>query len=145
MPPVSTVDELYSVSDLHLGGPPGLQIFNQGTRLAAFIDLLAARPKERKVSLVLNGDIVDFLAEDGGAYLSPKRAQAMLERIFQDPAFAPVWQALSRYVKTSNRFLVLALGNHDVELALPWIQARLIKELCGADKSARSRIVLAMD
>src|SRR4051794_3053757 len=100
MAPASTVDELYSVSDLHLGGAPGGQIFNQGPRLAGLIDYLQKRPKGRQVALVLNGDICDFLAEDGVAYLSPDRAVGMLERIIADPAFAPVWQALARFVKT---------------------------------------------
>src|SRR5438105_1513384 len=129
----SAVDELYSVSDLHLGGPPGGQIFNQGARLGALIDYLQKRPKGRQVALVLNGDVCDFLAEEGAAYLSPDRAVAMLEHIFRDPAFAPVWQALARYVRTPGRLLVIALGNHDVELALPNVQARLMQELCGDD------------
>ncbi len=145
MAPPTSVDELYSVSDLHLGGPPGGQIFNQGTALAALIDTLQKRPKGRQVALVLNGDVCDFLAEEGAAYLSPDRAVAMLERIFRDSAFAPVWQALARYVRTPGRLLVLALGNHDVELALPNVQARLMQELCGDNAAARARIVTAMD
>ncbi|MCS6912101.1 MAG: metallophosphoesterase [Myxococcota bacterium] len=139
------VEELYAVSDLHLGGPPGHQIFNQGNRLAALVDQLRSRPRHRQVALVLNGDIVDFLAEEGAAYLSPDRAVPMLERIFRDPAFAPVWQALGRFVKTPGRLLVLVLGNHDVELALPRVQQRLLGELCGEDATARARVRLAMD
>jgi UDP-2,3-diacylglucosamine pyrophosphatase LpxH len=145
MAPPSIVDELYSVSDLHFGGAPGTQIFNQGPRLAALVDYLQKRPKGRQVALVLNGDICDFLAEDGAAYLSPDRAVQMLERIIADPAFAPVFQALARFVRTPGRLLVLALGNHDVELALPTVQARLMQELCGEDAAARGRIVTAMD
>jgi len=49
-------DELHVVSDLHLGGEPGFQIFDQGEELAALIDLLRLRPSERRVALVLNGD-----------------------------------------------------------------------------------------
>lgn len=145
MGPPATYHELYSVSDLHLGGAPGHQIFSQGTKLAAFVDYLQARPAERQVALVLNGDIVDFLAEEGSRYLSPERAPAMLEHIFRDPAFAAVWKSLARYVRTPGRTLVLVLGNHDVELALPTVQARLFQELTGGDAAARARIVTAMD
>lgn len=144
---MSTVDELYAVSDLHLGGLEGAQIFNQGKRLAAFIDYVRSRPKKKRTALVLNGDIVDFLAEDEASksYLKPDKAVAILERVMADPAFAPVWQALGRYVKTADRLLVMCLGNHDVELALPRSQERIYKELCGDDAAARAQIIWAMD
>ena len=32
---LSRFDELYVVSDIHMGGPPGFQILNQGPRLGA--------------------------------------------------------------------------------------------------------------
>ena len=34
---VSEFDEVYFVSDLHMGGPEGFQILRDTTRLAAFI------------------------------------------------------------------------------------------------------------
>lgn len=142
---LARLDELYSVSDLHFGGAPGFQIFNQGARLAALIDHLQARPPERQVALVLNGDICDFLAEPDAAYLSPDRAVAMLERIMGDDAFAPVFHALGRFARTPGRLLVLGLGNHDVELALPQVQEWLLRALCGDDAAARGRVLWAMD
>ena len=64
-------DELYVVSDLHMGGEikvkngvtKNLQIFNKGDQLADFIKYLT-QIDDKKVGLVLNGDIVDFLAEE---------------------------------------------------------------------------------
>jgi UDP-2,3-diacylglucosamine pyrophosphatase LpxH len=138
------MDELYAVSDLHLGGRPGFQIFNQGQVLAGLIDHLRERPAERRVALVLNGDIVDFLSEEGSAYLKADTAVASLERVLRDPAFAPVWQALSRFVRAPRRHLVLVMGNHDVELALPAVRERLLQELCGDDEAARGRVHDAM-
>ena len=49
-------DELHVVSDLHHGGEPGFQIFDQGKELATLIDFLRIRPSEHRVALVLNGD-----------------------------------------------------------------------------------------
>lgn len=60
-------DELYFLSDLHLGGDPGSQAFNESANLAAFIRYLAARDTERRIILVLGGDVIDFLAF-GGPY-----------------------------------------------------------------------------
>ena len=50
------LDELYSISDLHLGGQEGFQIFDQGERLAAFLGWLTGRPKDRRVALVIGND-----------------------------------------------------------------------------------------
>jgi UDP-2,3-diacylglucosamine pyrophosphatase LpxH len=139
------LDQLHAVSDLHLGGAPGHQIFDQGALLGATIDKLRTRAPAAKVALVLNGDIVDFLAAPGATYLDPYGAVAKLEAILTDVAFAPVWQALARFVATPNRLLVLAMGNHDVELALPDVQDRLLQALCGESLEARGRVRIAMD
>jgi UDP-2,3-diacylglucosamine pyrophosphatase LpxH len=139
------LDELYCVSDLHLGGEPGFQIFRQGAELAAMIDAVRARPANRRVGLVLNGDIVDFLAETPARYLDPAGAVAKLDRVISDPAFTPVFDALRDFVRTANRFLTLALGNHDVELALPTSLARLEAFLCDDSVDARGRLTFAMD
>jgi UDP-2,3-diacylglucosamine pyrophosphatase LpxH len=139
------LDQLHVVSDLHFGGEPGRQIFDQGDLLAATIDALRERPAALRIGLVLNGDIVDFLAAPGAAYLDPFGAAAKLEAILRDPAFSPVFAALARFVRTERRLLVLALGNHDVELGLPDVEARLLAELCGGDAAARGRVRLALD
>ncbi len=70
---------------------------------------------------------------------------AKLEAILTDVAFSPVWQALARFVLTPGRTLVLALGNHDVELSLPDVQERLLHAICGDSLEARARVRIAMD
>ena len=139
------LDQLHAVSDLHLGGAPGHQIFDQGALLAATIDALRVRDPEARVGLVLNGDIVDFLAAPGATYLDPFGAVGKLEAILTDVAFSPVWQALARFVRTPQRTLVLAIGNHDVELSLPDVQERLLHAICGDSLEARGRVRVAMD
>jgi UDP-2,3-diacylglucosamine pyrophosphatase LpxH len=136
--------ELHCVSDLHLGGPPGRQIFDQGGRLAKLIDHLRAR-KAPRLGLVINGDVVDFLAEDSALYLDPTQAIFKLSRIMSDPAFSEVWRALKDFVATPSRCLILVLGNHDVELALPHVRAWLTERLSNGDEAARGRILWAVD
>lgn len=145
MDPSVRYRKLYVVSDLHLGGETGFQIFAQGRELAALVDHVAALPAQASAALVLNGDIVDFLAERNARYLDPAGAVTKLERIFVDPAFAMVWQSLARLVRTDGRELVLVLGNHDVELALPDVRERLLVELCGDAAPARGRVRFAFD
>jgi UDP-2,3-diacylglucosamine pyrophosphatase LpxH len=141
---VQAFDELFVVSDLHLGGSPGFQIFHQGVRLAATIRAIAKRPSKR-LALVLAGDVVDFLAAANPGYLDPDGAIVKLEAIRRDPAFAEVFVALSEFVHTPTRMLVIALGNHDVELALPHTREWLYTVLAGTDPAARGRMELALD
>ncbi|WP_245678625.1 metallophosphoesterase [Chondromyces crocatus] len=142
---MDALDQIHVVSDLHLGGIPGHQIFNQGHALAAVIDHLGREARHRRVGLVLNGDIVDFLAAEGATYLDPLGAVDKLEVIFDDDAFKPVWDALARFVLGPGAVLVLVLGNHDVELALPEVTERLVQRIAGSDEAARSRVRLGMD
>jgi UDP-2,3-diacylglucosamine pyrophosphatase LpxH len=142
---VQTFDELHVVSDLHLGGNPGFQIFCQGDTLSNFISV-CAEPSDRRIGVVLNGDIVDFLAEAPAAYLDPKHAIAKLERIFyEDAAFSGVWSALQEFVAQPNRQLILVLGNHDVELALPHVIEWILDKLSQGDSAARGRVTTCFD
>lgn len=137
-------DELYSVSDLHMGGAdPDPQIFKSGPELAALINHLKTKPG--KVALVINGDMVDFLAEPGAKAFDPEGAARKLTRIASDPAFAQVWRALKDFVGADKRHLVITLGNHDLELALPWVREHLLDLLADGNDAARGRILLAFD
>ncbi|MCK6528129.1 phosphoesterase [Myxococcota bacterium] len=155
MEDIDVYDELQVVSDLHLGGPsPDFQIFDQGDLLARVIRSAAAGAAGRRVGLVLNGDIVDFLAQGPrpGQYLDVPGALSKFDAIRRDPAFSPVFDALSAFARSPGCHLVLALGNHDVELALPDVRHRLIRTLCDgpggpddATEAARGRLRIALD
>ena len=138
-------DELYVVSDLHLGGPSDFQIFNSGAELAALINHLRASAADKRIALLVNGDFVDFLAEQPAAHFDPSGAITKLNRIVEDPAFKPVFTALKRFTNTKNRTLVLTLGNHDLELALPWVRTRLLEILTDGKEAAYGRVVLSFD
>src|SRR3954466_10525606 len=102
-------DELHSISDLHLGGPSGFQMFAEGKLLGHTIDFLGDPSRAAgTVGLVINGDFVDFLAEDGATYLDVEGAELKLERIMGDPAFIPVFVALKHLVRTPKRLLIVA-------------------------------------
>lgn len=142
---VQTFNELHVVSDLHFGGRPGFQIFRQGDTLANFLRK-CAQPSDRKIGVVFNGDIVDFLAEAPAAYLDPEGAIAKLERIFhEDSAFSGVWSALQEFVAQENRQLILILGNHDVELALPHVTEWILEDLSQGDPAARGSVTTCFD
>lgn len=119
---------LFVISDLHLGGAEGFQICHaEGReRLARFIDWVAGQKREdTEIQLVLNGDIVDFLAEEDEAggfsafVVDEGKARRKLARIAE--VCEPVLAALRRFAATDNR-LTLLIGNHDVELSLPSVR-----------------------
>lgn len=140
-----TYDEVYAISDIHIGGQGDFQIFKDGQRLTWFINYIAHLSGERKIALVLNGDIVDFLADQDAKCFEPLRAVAKLEAVFDDLTFKNVWIALRDFVRTKNRTLILVLGNHDIELSLPAVTHRLLWELCSDDEPARGRIKFIFD
>jgi UDP-2,3-diacylglucosamine pyrophosphatase LpxH len=128
---------LFVVSDLHLGGAaggdgkPSFQMCSPAgrTRLAEFIRYAAEqRGAEREVTLVIAGDIVDFLAEEEFAAFTANDAAAgqKLERIVQRTG--EVWQSLQFFAGCGGK-LVLLLGNHDIELSLPTPRRLLLERL----------------
>ncbi len=143
-------DQLYAISDIHLGGKKtndhNFQIFKYGDRLTKFIRRVTDEVPERNIALVLNGDIFDSLAEDcvhGYVASNEKMAIDLMRRIETDPSFVNVWEALRRLVQTPNRTLVLVIGNHDIELALSAVQTHLINSLCGNTQISRAGLIFS--
>lgn len=132
--------EIHIVSDLHMGGTVGFQILRESGRLAAFIRWVAARRPGERVALVLNGDVVDTLAEESGGYIAVDHAEVIVRRIMGDPSFLPVWQALADFLKAKEHFLIFLIGNHDLELSFPGVQRIVAGQLAGDDAAGRSRI-----
>jgi UDP-2,3-diacylglucosamine pyrophosphatase LpxH len=136
---MSSGREVYLISDLHLGGAQpatadpndrGFRICTHGEELATFVDALASKPPS--VELIVNGDMVDFLAEDdgGAGWLAFTASQADAVRkldsiVSRDKA---LFDAFGRFLARGHR-LVLLIGNHDVELALPAVRKRLGEHL----------------
>jgi UDP-2,3-diacylglucosamine pyrophosphatase LpxH len=128
---------LFVISDLHLGGAPGgdgkpsFQMCSPSgrTRLAEFIRYVAEqRASDRQITLVIAGDIVDFLAEEEFTAFTANDAVAAqkLGRIIQRTD--EVWKSLEIFVSSGSR-LVLLLGNHDIELSLPTPRRLLLDRL----------------
>jgi UDP-2,3-diacylglucosamine pyrophosphatase LpxH len=142
MIPIPSFDQVYVISDLHMGGAPGHQIFGQEALLSAFINHLRT-DAQGECALVINGDMVDFLAEPGAVCFDPAGAIDKLQNITR--SFPAVWASLKAYVRTPQRHLAIVLGNHDLELALPWVREYLLQELSEGDGNARQRIRLGLD
>lgn len=137
------LDEIHVISDLHMGGVPGFQILRETQRLAGYILWVAEQCPAGEIALVLNGDVIDTLAEDVGGYVAFDNAVPVIQRIMSDPNFSPVWDALSALVAKSGRTLVIMIGNHDIELAFPAVQQAIVERLARQDLTIRARIHFA--
>jgi UDP-2,3-diacylglucosamine pyrophosphatase LpxH len=133
---------VYIISDLHIGGvypetndlgDRGFRICTHVPELTAFINALADKPvNDPTVELVINGDFLDFLAErrpeppEWTPFLGNPAAavQKLHEIVARDK---PFFEALARFLARGHD-LVLVLGNHDIELAIPQVR-RALEEL----------------
>jgi UDP-2,3-diacylglucosamine pyrophosphatase LpxH len=158
---------LIAVSDLHLGQDlkasargslfPGTAQLDR--QLVAFLDHYAAQRSEDKPwHLILNGDIIDFVAititpppgevpfqvkdEERVFGLAPDEAKCIwkLRKVFG--RHAAVFDALARFVLAGNS-VSLIRGNHDAEFSWPGVKAefkRLLADRAGVVGAARRRL-----
>jgi UDP-2,3-diacylglucosamine pyrophosphatase LpxH len=141
--------KVYVISDLHIGGAypvpgsgdtRGFRLNTHVPVLTSFVTRLTASAVDGvELELVINGDIVDFLAEQspsGPMWVpfspDPDDACKKLETIVTRDQ--PFFDALGKFVNKGHRLTVL-LGNHDVELGLPPVQQKFV-ELLGLDEQA---------
>jgi UDP-2,3-diacylglucosamine pyrophosphatase LpxH len=158
---------IYVISDLHLGGNPALPTesyetisfqmcpFQARRRLAKFIHHLRAAHPGEDVHLVINGDFIDFLAEEAQGSTSIPQFEAFtassedavikLDRVIKRtdegaPQGERVFEALQVFL-VEGHSLTIILGNHDLELSLPACRRRLISALTD-DKPAKIELIL---
>jgi UDP-2,3-diacylglucosamine pyrophosphatase LpxH len=148
--------KVFVISDLHLGGRPdaidlegrritGFQFNHSYEALTDFVDwvsTVAKDPDADEVELVINGDIVDFLAEDdynealkGARIWTADEAEAVIKlggiaQRTRGHRGRGVFDALKDFLTAGNR-LTLLIGNHDVELSMPLIRRHLCEMLGG--------------
>jgi UDP-2,3-diacylglucosamine pyrophosphatase LpxH len=134
-------DEIYVVSDIHMGGRPGFQIFKHVKRLGRLAEHLGKVRAGDNVALVLNGDVIDSLAEDIRGYVGTQDAEPMMEGIYK--TFAPVWKGLEKFIREPGRRLVFVTGNHDIEMALPGVERSIRHRLTGDDPALNGAITFA--
>jgi UDP-2,3-diacylglucosamine pyrophosphatase LpxH len=154
---------VYVISDLHIGGTypdpnapnprrkRGFRMMTRAQELADFIQLIADLPDDPPVELVINGDFVDFLAEEKGSGQIVVGAQGTRSKI--DPRSEPEWgafrsgrgEALAAFrelvrrdravfealgkLLAAGKSLTIVLGNHDIELTLPDVRGELVRTL----------------
>lgn len=142
---------IYIMSDWHLGGSRdedaakakgyyGSQICRSADAIAEFIKWIRTRADAdgEKIELVINGDMVDFLAPEPdwtpSEWIADESVAAVrLEQIAKscrDSGRSPFDEL--RELLAQGHTVTLLLGNHDVELSLLGVRRKLV-ELLGAE------------
>jgi UDP-2,3-diacylglucosamine pyrophosphatase LpxH len=153
---------LLAISDLHLGCDlrPGVRFDRPrpaDASLTSFIDWHAAHRAERKPwRLVLNGDIVDFVAitlvpegpapfelsdEERKLGLAPSEPKCVWKLQRTAERHREVFDAFARFVQKGNSIHIVR-GNHDTEWHWPAVQTefrRILAERAGAISAAARR------
>lgn len=125
------------VSDLHLGNGGPYDVFEGGTALPALLDHLA----DDRLHVIVNGDSVDFLMNDDPLELDVSRAIDQARAIATFPASAAVFQAFGR-VLAKGGAITIRMGNHDVELFEPRVQA-VFRDALGQPADVAAKLVFA--
>lgn len=131
--------DTWVLSDLHLAVNQPESLYAGGEALPRWLARLAAAGVP--VRIVFNGDTFDFLSEEGELRLDAEAARASLLRATQHPLIHESLRLLGE-IMASGGEVVVRLGNHDLELALPAVQSVLRQALQQpADVATRLLIV----
>src|SRR5262249_12052663 len=122
------------VSDLHLGNGGPYDSFAGDEELPALIDLYARSPAR----ILVNGNGVDFLMNDAPLVLDVARAVAEARAIALHRASAAVLSSMGRALAAGGE-VVFRLGSHDLELALPEVQA-IFRDALGQPSEIAARL-----
>jgi UDP-2,3-diacylglucosamine pyrophosphatase LpxH len=148
--------KVFVFSDWHLGGDVdertqgrvGTQICRSSDQIADFIDWVGAEAEAFSgiTEIVINGDMVDFLAPDSDEPATEwitdqtaaiRRLDRIIARTRKMNGRGP-FDALRDFLSKASTELTISIGNHDVELSLPLVRYHLA-ELLGY--SPRLRMV----
>lgn len=117
------------VSDIHFGNNQGYDAFAGSEALQALLEQFVT--KEARV--IIAGDSVDFLMNEDPLELDVDRAIHQASDIAETPDVKAVFKILGQILKLGGQVIV-RLGNHDVELALPQVQHVFRKALNQPDE-----------
>lgn len=128
--------QTFVVSDLHLGNGGPYDCYAGGQELCRFLEREALQKPTR---LICNGDTVDFLLNDDPLILERGRAVRQAQAAMALPENAAIFESFGRVLQAGGQ-VVIRLGNHDAELALPEVQSVLRAALKQPAATARGLV-----
>ncbi|MEZ4087379.1 MAG: metallophosphoesterase [Candidatus Gracilibacteria bacterium] len=132
---------IYSISDIEMGRGDITDDFSDDQAVAEFLEKIitdhAAEQPSPKITLVLNGDIFDFLKMEYKGELPYLITEDIslwkLEEVFK--THPGVFKAMKKFLDAhSHTNIHFVIGNHDSDIAWPSLQERIKQELGNQDR-----------
>lgn len=123
-------EKIYVISDTEMGRGDTMDDFQDDQILADFINKISELNRNSKTTLVLNGDILDFLKmaykDNYPRYITEEISFWKLNEVIQIHKI--VFEALKKFLADPAHSLHFVIGNHDADLVWPGLQKK-IKEI----------------
>lgn len=119
-------EDIIVISDLHIAASSGKGLFQSDEELAGFLKWIYS--ETRHCSLILNGDVVDFLvARAPKGLIDANESASQAASIIK--SHGEVFAALSRLADSPEHQIFILGGNHDPELIFPEVQHEIARKL----------------
>ena len=122
------------ISDIHFGNGQGFDIYAGGDALLAFLDRFIGD----EYRVIIAGDSVDFLMNEDPLEMTVERSVEQATAIAEHPDTRAAFAALGKILAAGGQ-VVVRLGNHDIELALPEVQ-QVFRDALGQPASVAARL-----
>lgn len=127
--------KVFVIGDIEMGKGDIMDDFHDDEALVKFIEH-AGSVKADEVTLVLNGDVFDFLKMDYEGkyprYITEEISLWKMDRVME--AHPKVFYAWKSFLAKPHTCLVFVIGNHDADVVWPKVQEKLIGALGHARK-----------
>lgn len=129
-------EKIFIISDIEMGRGDITDDFKADQELIKFIESISLGEPDQKITLVLNGDIFDFLKmaykDEYPRYITEEISTWKYQEIIK--THARVFQTLQKFIQNPHHTLHFIIGNHDADLVWPALQKMLKSELKNTDR-----------
>ncbi|MFC1749859.1 hypothetical protein ACFL2V_13755 [Pseudomonadota bacterium] len=122
---------IYTISDIEMGRRDIMDDFSGDQDIVSFVGQIGSIQGDPRVTLILNGDIFDFLKMSHmGNYprhITEEISMWKLSEVIEN--HKDVFKALRNFVANPRHSIFFIIGNHDADLAWPSLQNKIKQEL----------------
>lgn len=126
-------EKVFVISDIEMGRGDIMDDFTDDKILADFFERLSSEHNNKKITVILNGDIFDFLKmaykNEYPRHITEEISLWKMEEVIKNHVV--VFKAWKKFVADKNHTLSFIIGNHDADIAWPTLQKRIQQELAG--------------